>query len=77
MKTHMFTELEKAVNAESYEWLQDNYPDLARALESEVNRGATPKEIRRYIMEKTERAGIARRLEQAAAHLQAEKVAQK
>ena len=68
-----FTYLSQALNAESWEWLQDTNIILARALHAEVNRGATADDIRRFITRYTGRPGIAARMEQAAAYLAAQK----
>ena len=67
-----FTYLSQALNAESWEWLQDNNIVLARALHAEVNRGATADDIRRFVTRYTGRPGIAARMEQAAAYLAAQ-----
>lgn len=69
MINNEFTYLSQALNAESWEWLQDNNIILARALHAEVNRGATADDIRRFVTRYTGRAGIAARMEQAAAYL--------
>lgn len=60
-----------AINQESYEWLTDNLPELADAVQTEVNAGATPDEIRRFALLKTQRPALAMRLQQAAAYLAA------
>ena len=65
-----------AINRESYEWLTDNLPWLADALRSEVSSGATPAQVRQFVMRQTQRPALALRLEQAAAYLAAQKVAQ-
>lgn len=61
--------LEAAVNEESWEWLQDNLPGLAQAVQAEVASGASPEEIRRRMMRLTGRPALVMRLFQAAAHL--------
>lgn len=45
---------------------------LARALQAEVNRGATADDIRRFVMRYTGRPALAARMEQAAAWLSKE-----
>ena len=60
-----------ALDAISWEWLNDNYPQLAEAIETEVARGAAPDVIRRYVVQRTQRLELAMRCEQAAAHLAA------
>lgn len=62
-------DLERAVNEESWEYLRDNLPGLAAALEVEVKRGATADDIRRWAMRYTRREGLALRLQQAAGFL--------
>lgn len=64
--------LRTALDAESWEYLQDNWPALAQALRDEVNGGATPADIRRFVMTYSGRPALAARMEQAAAHLAAE-----
>jgi len=61
--------LEKAVNEESWEWLRDQYPGMATALETEVKRGATADDIRRWALRYTRREPLALRLQQAAGFL--------
>lgn len=58
-----------ALNYESWLWLQDANIVLARALQSEVTRGATSDDIRRFVMRHTGRPALAARCEQAAAYL--------
>lgn len=58
-----------ALDAISWEWLSDNHPQLAEAIEVEVARGATPDAIRRYVVRRTQRLELALRCEQAALHL--------
>jgi len=55
-----------ALDAISWEWLNDNHPQLAEAIETEVARGATPQMVRRYVVQRTERIELALRCEQAA-----------
>jgi hypothetical protein len=50
-------------------WVSDNHPRLAEAIEVEVDRGAVPADIRRYVMDKTQRLELALRCEQGAAWL--------
>lgn len=63
------SELAAAVNEESWQWLQDNLPSLAVALQKEVKAGATPDQVRFFIMRETQRPALALRLEQAASYL--------
>ena len=61
--------LDAAIDAESWQWLQDNAPLYADALLAEVRAGATPEQIRVYAQRRTQRDMLSRRLQQAAAHL--------
>lgn len=68
----LFGALRTALNAESWDWLQEaNYP-LARALATEIAHGATPADIRHYVMAHTGRPALASRCYQAAEYLQAQ-----
>jgi len=58
------------LQAESWEWLSDNHPLLAEAVEAAVNDGAESHEIRRYVMQRTQRFELALRCEQAARYLE-------
>lgn len=58
-----------ALDEISWQWLNDNHPRLAEAIEVEVARGATPDNIRRYVVQRTQRIELALRCEQAALHL--------
>jgi len=62
--------LAAAIDAESWQWLDDNAPLYATAVQNEINAGKTPQQIRHYVMKQTQRQGIAMRCEQAARHLQ-------
>ena len=59
----------KALNEISWCWLNDNHPRLAEAIETEVGRGVTAEQVRRYIMQQTHRLELALRCEQAASWL--------
>lgn len=61
--------LEDALNEESWEWLQDNAPGVARAVVTEVERGASPEDVRRMVMRYARRPALAERVGQAAAFL--------
>lgn len=45
-------EIDKALDAESWEWLQDEEPLLATAVAAEVKAGRTPEQIRRHVLRK-------------------------
>ena len=63
--------LAAAINEESWQWLQENTPMLADALEREIEGGATAEEIRQVAMRMTQRPALALRLRQAANYLMA------
>lgn len=63
------THLDAAIDAESWQWLQDNAPLYADALLAEVRAGASPDQIRVHAQRRTQRDMLSRRLQQAAAHL--------
>lgn len=71
VKALPLTTIGSALDEISWEWLNDNHPQLAEAIETEVARGATPDVIRRYVMIRTQRLELALRCEQAAQHLAA------
>jgi hypothetical protein len=58
--------LQAALDQESYQFLVDNYPDLAEAVEVEVGNGARPEEVGRFVARLTQRPALALRVEQAA-----------
>ena len=62
-------DIEAALNEESWKFLWDNWPALADAIAAEVKRGASAPEIRRHVMQHTQREAIAIRCRQAAQHL--------
>lgn len=64
-------ELQEAIFEEAWEWLNDNLPPMARSVKRVVERGASPDEIRRLIIEEggESRIGLATRCENAAKYL--------
>ena len=68
--------LRAALAAQSWQWLVDELPDVADALQDEIRAGATADDVRRFTMRYTGRAALAARVEQAAAHLAAQQVTQ-
>ena len=66
--------LKAALNAQSWQWLNEELPAVADALAAEVKSGATADELRRFTMRYTGRAPLAARVEQAAAHLAAQRM---
>lgn len=71
--TREYPALQAAFNAESWQYLQDEWPDMADALAVEVGRGATAADLRRFTLRHTGRVQLAQRIEQAAAHLLAQR----
>jgi hypothetical protein len=69
-KTIDYPDLDAAIDAESWQWLQDAAPGYADAIAAEVRRGHAPGDIRQRFMRLTQRPALALRLEQAARHLQ-------
>jgi hypothetical protein len=68
-----FPHMRKAATAEAWEYLQDKYPDYARALQAEVTAGQfTPMQLRRFMVDLLGdwRDPMARRIELAAEWLQ-------
>ena len=66
--------IDAAINEESWGWLQDYVPIMAQAVAEEVERNASPEQIRRHVMKQTQgqRPALAARCGQAAAHLASE-----
>ena len=61
-----FAALGAAIDQVSLQWLNDNVPALAQAVEDTVAAGASPAEVRRFVMRQTQRQELALRCEQAA-----------
>lgn len=68
-----YPKLRAALNEQSWRYLNDELPELADALAVEVDGGATAAELRRFTERYTGRAALAQRVEQAAAHLAAQR----
>ena len=64
-----FPDLDAAIDAEAWQWLQETAPVYADAVALEVKRGHAPGDIRQRFMRLTQRHALALRLEQAARHL--------
>jgi hypothetical protein len=64
-----FPDLDAAIDAEAWQWLQETAPVYADAITAEVKRGHEPGDIRQRFMRLTQRPALALRLEQAARHL--------
>lgn len=65
-KTNDLTAIGRALDYISWQWLSDNHPELAEAIEVEVGRGATALDVRRFVVRYTDRFELALRCEQAA-----------
>jgi hypothetical protein len=64
-----FDELSQALDAESWDWLSENAPDVARGVAVAVQRRQQPADIRRFVAGRTGRNELAMRCFQAASHL--------
>lgn len=67
--------LGKALDRQSWLWLQEVEPEIATAVETEVDGGARPEDIRRFVTAHCgpDREKFAKRCEGAARHLQQHK----
>ena len=61
--------IDRACFKESYLWLISNQPDLAEALEQEMEMDATPYELYRKVLYLTSRPELAKRILLAATYL--------
>ena len=70
-----FSELDGVLDEESWDFLWTNYPPLAVAVQTAVQKGLTPGDIRRRVVERMgqHREALAIRCENAARHLHAAK----
>lgn len=70
-----FATLDSVLEEESYEYLLDNFPPLAAAVQKAVAAGVSAEDIRRRVMQKlgTHREALAQRCELAARHLERNK----
>jgi len=48
--SHKFTKLGNVLDGDNYEWLLSENPVVAEVIETEVLAGATPEDIRRYML---------------------------
>ena len=64
-----FAALDRALESESWSWLEQNQPALAEAVQVEVGRGVQPDAIKRRIVDRTGRWELAQRCALAAAYL--------
>lgn len=64
-----FDELSQALDADSWNWLSENAPDIARGVAVAVSRQQQPDDVRRFVVIHCGRGELAKRCEQAARHL--------
>lgn len=69
MTTDPLDELDRALNATAYEWLEAQNPGLLHGVEKALADGLTPKSIRARVLRRTYNDQLARRCEAAAWHL--------
>jgi len=69
--SNQFAELATELDKESWEWLSENHPTIADAVEITVRKRATPEQVRAFVLRRcgANRAEFARRCESAARHL--------
>lgn len=70
-----YAELDAVLDAESWEWLCENAPPLAKGVKKALEAGLTPSDIRRRVVERlgAHRTPLALRCEQAARYLATQK----
>ena len=64
-----FESLDAAIDEASYNWLVDELPVMVEAIQAELERGESPREIRMRVQDRTARRELAMRCEQAARFL--------
>lgn len=64
--------IDAAINQESLDWLWDNSPELASAIQKEIKKGRSPEQVRRHVLNQVgpHRSALAWRCYQAAACMQ-------
>jgi hypothetical protein len=68
-ETDGLTGVGQALDEISWQWLSDNFPRLAEAIQNAVDGGTMPDGVRRFVMARTQRYELALRCEQAARYL--------
>jgi hypothetical protein len=70
-----FDELDRVLDEESWDFLNDNYPSLAITVQKEISKGRSPESIKRRVIERLgiHRVALAQRCELAAKHLERSK----
>jgi hypothetical protein len=71
MTDELFPELGQQLDAESWDWLQTNHSNIADSVAAAVKRGATPDNVRRFVLRRcgSHRQELAQRCQNAARHL--------
>lgn len=64
-----YAPLGRALDAESWRWLAEEFPDVAETVQFAVTNGGDADGVFWYVVAKTQRSDLARRCEQAARHL--------
>lgn len=62
----VFDALDRALDAESWAWLEEQHPVLAEAVQVAIGHSAKPDQIKRRVLSRTGRWELARRCELAA-----------
>lgn len=65
----VFDALDRALEAESWDWLEEQHPGLAEAVQVAIGHGAQPDAIKRRVQAQTGRHELAQRCELAAGFL--------
>lgn len=68
-KVNSMGALQKAFNAESYAYLEREWPEILAAIETEISNGHTPEEIKRFALQWTCRFEMAMRCYQASCYV--------
>jgi len=71
MTDELFPELATQLDAESWDWLQTNLPTIADSIQAAVRRGATPDNVRVFVLNRCgrNRVELAQRCQAAARYL--------
>lgn len=64
-----FLALRESLDAESWDWLSETMPSVARGVSLAVTANQSPADIRRFVAGQTGRVELSLRCEQAARHL--------
>lgn len=69
--TNEYTDLDRVLDEESWDYLNDNYPALAISVQTEVGKGNSPEAIKRRVIGRigAHREPLAQRCENAARYL--------